>query len=152
MDAASRQRRIGILNVVAALVLVCAFWTLYVPHTTPYKNYFKNRKLKETLQAIKPPAGAQVDNISTWNPGDTVSATGYYFSNLQPEALKSHYLAEFARHGFVYKREVKYQDSQTSLMSLEFCAPGYGATLNLPKRDMSRPFYTVVLYPRGAAC
>jgi hypothetical protein len=149
MDAASRQRRIGRLSVIAALVVVCAFWTFYVPRSTLYKNYSQERKLKETLQAIKPPPGTQGGNVTTSHTGDAVLAMGIYFSNLHPEPLKSYYVDEFARHGFVYKGEVTSPDSQKSV---KFCAPGYVATLSLPKQDMSLPLYTIVLYPSGAAC
>lgn len=150
MDPVRKQRRSGILIVIAVLVVVCAFWLVVVPHSKPYLAYKEERQLKERLQAIKPPAGAAVLTINTINVGDMRFAIGNYLTESTTEAVREHYMQEFARHAFIFKGENNTKESQTSL---NFCNSGYVAELVFSKGDIRPPkTYTIFLHRQGATC
>ena len=150
MDPARKERRIGTLSVIAVLVVVCVFWLVVVPHSKPYLSYKEERHVKEMLQAIVPPAGAKVLTLSAINVGNMQIAIGNYLTDSTTEAVREHYVQEFARHAFVFKGENNTKESQTSL---NFCNSSYMAELVFSKTDISAfKTYTIFLHRQGAPC
>jgi hypothetical protein len=150
MDPARKPRRNGILIVFAVLVVVGAFWLVVVPHSKPYLAYKEERQLKEILQAIKPPAGTAVLTIRPMHVGDMQFAIGNYLTDSTSEAVRDHYMQEFALHAFTFKGESSPDESQTSL---NFCNSGYVAELVFSKADIRpRRTYTIFLHRQGATC
>jgi hypothetical protein len=149
MDPVRKQRRITIASVIAVFVVVCGFWAVFIFHTQAYKTYRRETKLKETLQAIKPPSGATVVNISTSNHEGFVFGAGVYSLDSEFDKVKSHYLDEFPRHGFVYKGD----RTQESQLSVDFCAPDYDAVLVNPMKTEARPrIYMIMINWKDTSC
>jgi hypothetical protein len=149
MDPVRKQRRITIASLVTVVVVICGFWTVFMSHTQTYKIYRRETKLKETLQAIKPPSGATVITITTSNHEGFVSGAGVYLFDSEFDKVKSHYLDEFPRHGFIYKGDRK----QESQLSVDFCTPDYDAMLISPvKTGVGPRIYTVMINWRDTPC
>jgi hypothetical protein len=150
MDPARKERRIGSVSVIAVLVVVCAFWLVFVPRSKRHGSYKEERELKQMLQAIQPPAGAKATNISAIHFEDMhVIAVGAYLTDSTNEMVKAHYMQEFPRHAFVFKGENNKKESQTSL---NFCSPSYMAELVFSQAE-SRPMtYTIFLHRQGTPC
>jgi len=148
MDPVRKQRRNGILIVIAVLVAVGAWWLLFVPRTSRYRDYKREAQLKAVLQSIQPPAGTKVLDITTLH----FIAMSSYLANTEFENVKAHYLKEFTRHGFVYKGEENKPGSQPSL---HFCAPHYDAVLS-PfqhlKSDTQMMIYTITIIWKDTPC
>jgi hypothetical protein len=148
MDAVRKQRHSGALSVVASLALVCAFW-LVAPRTKQYKAYKDRWELQAGLRAITTPAGTHVIDSRTMYMGDSWIAGRIYSTDSQLDRVKSHYMQEFPRHGFVFKEEATSKESETSL---RFCARAYEASLVFGK-PADRPLtYAIFLRRRDTAC
>jgi hypothetical protein len=128
MDPARKQRRNGILIVIAVLVVVGAFWIVFVPHTKLYRAYKSESKIKERLQTIKPPAAARLVEINTSHVGGWPMATGMYSTESDSDSMKTHYKEEFARHGFTFKTEDL--DPKYGTKSIYFSSSEYDADLS----------------------
>src|SRR5258708_26728818 len=110
MDPVNKQRRNGILVVAAVLVVVCVWWMVFVPYARRYKADKSEAKLKETIQAIMPLAGARTHSVTTERltvgRGYNVvllTARGIYSTTSDCASVKNHYKEEFARHGFTLR-------------------------------------------------
>jgi hypothetical protein len=148
MDPARKQRRNGILTVVGVLMVVCAFWTVLVPRTERYKSYKQEANLKKTLRAITLPAGAEVILINSTHDEDVWTAMGMYSADSRVDIVKSHYMQEFARHGFVYKGD----DTTESQTFSKFCAPAYQAILVSGKAERHPLVYSIFLIRKDTTC
>jgi hypothetical protein len=136
IESVRRQSRTGLWVVIAVLVVVGTFWALRIAQSQRFQTYVREVRLKQRLRAIKPPPGARVENISTFHLESIVVGTGLYSSDLEFDKVKSHYLGEFARHGFVYKGDTV-QDSQ---VQVNFCTPDYHATVSPTLEARSRRY------------
>lgn len=128
MELESKQRRNGILIVIAVLVAVCGWWTIFVPHTKQYRAYKSESEIKGKLQTVQPPVGARLVEISTSHIAGWPMATGTYSSDSDCNTVKTYYKDEFARHGFTFRDEKLNSKSETKFVF--FSAPGYDAGLS----------------------
>lgn len=141
MDPARKNRRIGIVSVVAALVLVCLWWTV-APRTEVYKKHERNAKVKDALRSINPPPKTSVD-IDIIPFGEDILVTGTYVSELDCEGLKRYYKEQFPKHGFAYKGDT--EGSGIQLSSMVFSGPEYEASLACVGSNTPRHLYTIML-------
>ena len=127
-----RKSRSGVISVIVALVAVGVFWLIFLFGREAYKTYKSEGDLKKTLQTIQPPPGAKLVSIKSQHQGSVTgpvpTATATYSIDSQFDKVREHYLAEFARHGFVHTRDDKSAGGQ---INVQFCAPGYLATLDI---------------------
>src|SRR5262249_18335939 len=123
------------------------FW-LIVPHNQQHKDDQSGIKIKEVLQAIQPPDGATVLVLSADHVGDAWSVVGLYSTDLKIETLRTHYMQEFSRHGFVYNGEDNSKESQ----SFKFCKAGYFASLSFSKPERHPHMYTIFLNQSDGTC
>ena len=144
MEPASKQRRTGILIVIAVLVVVCGWWASFVPLSKQYRMYKREIKLRETLLGIKPPVGTKVKSITSWHLEDIEAASGSYSIDSNFDIVEAHYKQEFPRHGFVYQKEDSTQEVRTSV----FCAPDYEAVLS-PLKSKGHPLNYIILIHRN---
>jgi len=143
MDPARTQRRNGILIVIAVLVVVCAFWIVFVPHTKPYRAYKSESKIKEKLQTIKTPAAARLVEINTSHVGGWPMATGMYSTESDSDSVKTYYKEEFARHGFTFKTEDL--DPKNGTKSVYFSSSEYDADLSFfPPRGRTLDYMIIL--------
>jgi hypothetical protein len=149
MDAARKESRRGIAIVTAVLVVVCVWWLLFLPRTELYKNYKQKADLEKTLRAVRPPDGAAVLGINTTSVGSASWAMGNYVTSSGFDTVRSHYMQEFPRHGFVYQRQEASKESQDGL---RFCAPGYKAHLLFIGEQGWVHTYTIVLIRKDGPC
>jgi hypothetical protein len=151
MDQARKKDRRGIAIFIAVLVVVCAWWLLFVPRTEVYKNYKEESDLKRTLRAIAPPAGATLKETHALRfPAPVgVILVASYVAPSGLDGVESHYKQEFPRHGFVYQPKAIADDSD---FGLRFCAPGYDAKLGPPRTDGHLLTYLILLQRRDGPC
>ena len=143
MEPASKQRRSGILIVIAVLAVVGAFWVFFVPHTKLYRAYKDQAKVKEKLQTVKPPAGARIVEIRTSYVAGWPEATGTYSAESDCDSVKMYYKDEFARHGFTFRDEDQNSKSETKFVF--FSAPGYDAGLScFPPRGRTLDYMIIL--------
>jgi hypothetical protein len=158
MESASKQRRHGVIIVIIVLIVVCVWWAVFSPLPWKYQAYRRETKIKETLQAVKPP-GANVIGVTTLQLGDHPQAVGVYSVNSEFEEVKAHYIKEFVRHGFVYKGE----DTEELISATEngrkvpskgfrFCAPDFGAFLAPMPPDTHPVTYMVLIKWKDTKC
>jgi len=76
-----------------------------------------------------------------------VTGTGVYSSDLQFDKVKSHYLGEFARRGFIYQGDTV----KGSQVDAHFCGPDYRATLS-PIPGPSPHLYIVFVDRKYGPC
>ena len=145
-----RKRRSGVAVVIFVLVVVGAFWLLVITHTSQYQAYRREADLKKTLQAIQPPAGAKRIDIIITGAGEFRGWTAIeaYSSDLTADVVKSHYMQEFPRRGFIYRSE----STKKSQTSLDFCSARYGATLTFTDPEVLPHLYFINLSRRHGPC
>jgi hypothetical protein len=149
MDPARKKGRRDIAPVGAVLVVVFAFWLVFFPRTELYKNYKQKADLERTLRAVRPPDGAAVLGIQTTSIGSASWTMGNYVTSSGFDTVRSHYMQEFPRHGFVYQRQEASKESQDGL---RFCAPGYKAHLLSTGEQGWVHTYTIVLIRNDRPC
>lgn len=143
MDPLRKQRRNGIPIVMAVLVVVGAFWIVFVPHTKLYRAYKSESKIKGKLQTIKPPAAARLIEISTSHVAGWPMATGMYSTESDCDSVKTYYKEEFARHGFTFKTEDL--DPKYGTKSVYFSSPEYNAGLSFfPPRGRTLDYMIIL--------
>jgi hypothetical protein len=138
----------------AVLVVVCVWWAVFVPQIKQYEIHKREAKLKETLQAIMPPAGTRTGSVTTDHltvgGGYNVvllTATGVYSTTSDCESVKSHYKEGFARHGFTLRTQGK--DARVDPNGISFSTPDCDASVHctaLPTQiSIDTVIYTVTL-------
>ncbi|HEV7552036.1 MAG TPA: hypothetical protein VGP65_10140 [Candidatus Angelobacter sp.] len=143
MDQPSKQRRTGVLILIAVLLVVCAWWAIFAPHTKRYRAYKSESKIKEKLQTVKLPAGARLVEISASHAAGWPMATGAYSTESDCDSVKTYYKEEFARHGFTFRDEDQKSKSETKFVF--FSAPGYDAGLScFPPRGRSLDYMIIL--------
>jgi hypothetical protein len=141
MRAVGTERRIEVLAVVSALVVVGIFWIIALPRTEYYKQYQREKKVKQRLREIAPTANADVEINVLYSRQGTIAIMGIYVSDANCAAVKTHYQKEFIKHGFTYMGEVNYSTPPNP--SSTFSAPEYDAILTCSKTDTPRHSYTI---------
>lgn len=148
MDPVRKERRIGVVSIVAALLVVVAFWVFVVPRSSWYQTYKLEAPAKRKMRELRPPSGVETLLVSSGHIGDLVHVTAAYRTDRDFEAIKSHYLKEMPLHGLTFVKE-KITPQQTSEL---FCASGYEVEVvcSSPARTPhSSVFYTVFLNNRN---
>lgn len=125
MDATSKVRRTGLISLVAALVLVAAFWGVYAARHRPRKPR-SAEELVEQLKTISPPEGSQrIGSIGPIHQDYYQLAVSIYGTDSSCETIAAYYKKEFARHGFVPKPR---DDGKPESEAISFCGhETYGA-------------------------
>ena len=141
MEAAGTERRIGLLSVVASLVVVGIFWTIALPRTEYYKKYQREKKVKEALREIAPPAGTDVEIDVLYSRRERIILMGTYVTDAHCAAVKTHYREEFTEHGFTYVGEINHSTPPNP--SSEFSGPDYTASLTCNETNTPRRLYTI---------
>jgi hypothetical protein len=141
MEAAGTERRIGLLAVVASLVVVGIFWTIALPRTEYYKKYQREKKVKQALREIVPPAGTDVKIDVLYSRQKRIILMGTYVSDAHCAAVKTHYREEFTKHGFTYMGEIN--NSTPPNPSSTFSAREYDASLTCNETNTPRCLYTI---------
>ena len=149
MDLKLKQSRRGIAMFITVLVVVAVWWLVFFPRTELYKNNKQKADLERTLRAVRPPDGAAVLGINTTSVGSASLAMGDYVTSSGFDTVRSHYMQEFPRHGFVYQRQEASKESQDGL---RFCAPGYKAHLLSTAEKGWVHTYTIVLIRKDGPC
>jgi hypothetical protein len=159
MDPAQQERRIGILTVILALLVVVVFWMLY-PHKWPFSSEgrgdapgteAREAELKKALEDIPPPPGDEPGRLETLHfPGtDRLAVTGIYSTKSGCASLETHYKEEFARRGFTFTGTQ--QPSNNVDRALSFSSPNYDARLTCTNTAGSfRPYFIVIWSNAGA--
>ena len=121
-----------------------------------YKRYVVKTKLIWLLKDITPPANTTTMDIRattmklppTRTTDDVAFALGQYITTEDLDAVKHHYLVEFPRHKFIYKREARQHNGD---VDITFCRTGYVATLNLTSNPEIKgmKIYTIFLVKSG---
>ena len=163
MDPAQQERRIGILTVILALLVVVVFWMLY-PHKWPFSSEgrgarpgteAREARAKTTLENIRPLPGDEPGRIETLNfPGtNQLAVTGIYSTKSDCATLEAHYKEEFAKHGFTYAgtdESSTNESSRTKRGALSFSSRDYGATLSCTETAGSiRPYFIIMWSKAG---
>jgi len=141
MEAAGTERRKGLLAVVASLVVVGIFWTIALPRTEYYKKYQREKKVKEALREIAPPAGTDVEIDVLYSRRERIILMGTYVTDAHCAAVKTHYREEFTKHGFTYMGEIN--ESTPPNPSSTFSAPEYDVSLTCNETSTPRRLYMI---------
>ena len=129
MNHITREKRIGLLSVVAALVLIAGWWLLLMPALSKYKVHRQEASLKDKLGSIKPPAGVKPGDISVTRLAQFgyISATRLDPATSDCVSGEMYYRNEFTNAGFGYDGEKL--DPKQHTKTLSFAGQGYGASL-----------------------
>ena len=129
MDFASKERRIGLLSVVAALVLIAVWWLLLKPAVSKYKVHRQEAALKDKLGSIRPPAGRKPGDITITRLPQFgyISATRFDPAELDCIAGELYYRNEFTNAGFGYDGEKV--DPKQHTKTLSFAGQDFGASV-----------------------
>ena len=141
MEPAGTQRRIGLISLTASLALVGIFWSVALPRTEYYKKYQREKKVKEALRAIAPPAGTDVEIDVLYSRQERIILMGTYVTDAHCAAVKTHYREEFTKHGFTYMGEIN--NSTPPNPSSTFSAREYDASLTCNETNTPRRLYTI---------
>lgn len=151
IEPVRRQSRTGLWIVISVLLVVVAFWAWRLTQSQRFQGYIYEVQLKRTLRTINPPPGAKVESIIA-NHSDIygysiVYGAGIYSSDLEFDKVKSHYLGEFARRGFIYQGDTV----KDTRVEVHFCAADYRATLS-PASGPSQHLYMIFLERNNGPC
>jgi hypothetical protein len=148
MERLSKDERIGLISIVAALIAVVAWWTLLVPGISKYKTYRHKANLKAKLQSIRPPAGIQSGNVQVVDFPEAHYITAIRFDVGQRDCIASgtHYRNEFAKAGFGYNGEQI--DSEKHTRSFSFAASDYHADVTCQEEQSGVFIYAVTMTPQ----
>jgi hypothetical protein len=150
IEPVRRRNRTGLGIAITVLVVVCAFWALRITQSQRFQTYIREVRLKQTLRAIKPPPGGKVLLTET-DPGPYgfVSGSAVFSCDREFDKVKSHYLKEFARRGFVYQGDTV----KDSRVQANFCATDYRATLKpMLEASPSERIYFIHIFWTNAPC
>jgi hypothetical protein len=145
MDYQRKQRRIGVLIVILCLLIV-VLWRMYSPTALQAYRYHREEAiLRHVMQEIHPPPETATVGVQAMRTEGHVVLISIYSSPSNGESVKSHYIQEFARHGYTY------QKADGASMTANFCAPGYRASLN--RVDPTGPqFYFISINVNSNPC
>ena len=149
MNHIAREQRIGLLSVVAALVLIAAWWLLLMPAVSKYKAHRQEARLKDKLGSIGPPTGNKPGEIQiTRLPKfDYMSVTRLDAAKLDCISGGMYYRNEFTKAGFAYDGEKV--DPKQNTKTLSFAGQGYGASVlcgGLPEVQSDLHIYVIEIW------
>jgi len=129
MNHITREQRIGLLSMVAALVLIAGWWLLLMPAFSKYKVHRQEARLKDKLGSIRPPAGGKPSDIHITRVPQFgfMSATRLVSAELDCISGETYYKNEFTNSGFGYDGEKV--DPKQHTKTLSFAGQGYGASV-----------------------
>ncbi len=145
MGSLLRQRRNGILLVVAVLGIVGVWWAFFFPHTKQYRVRKNEAIVKEKLKKIQPPPGAKLVELSTSHRQGWPEAMADYSVDSDCASVKTYYKDEFARQGFAFKDEYKSSQSSPEPDSLFYSDQDYDAGMSCTSSEKQPRSYMIIL-------
>ena len=147
MNGQNTQSRTVLPIVLVVLGIVLIWWLWIWPHTSVSKAHRREAELKEKLQSIRPPDGAQSRDIQIMRgeKTDYISAMRIDFGKADCVAGGTHYRKEFANAGFGYNGEQVDEKQKTRTFS--FAASDYHAKVFCQQMLPEASFYAVTVSP-----
>ena len=145
MGSLLRQRRNGILLVVAVLGIVGVWWAFFFPHTKQYRVRKNEAIVKEKLKNIQPPPGAKLVELSTSHRQGWPEAMADYSIDSDCASLKTYYKEEFARQGLTFKQEYKSLQSAPEPDSLFYSDQDYSVGMSCDSSEKQPRTYMIIL-------
>jgi len=148
MEQHGKVRRWDWWIIAVTLLIVCAWW-IAPGALRAYQRHREESSLRQVLRAIEPPPKTQALGVQIIPVGRHVGLVAVYSSESDGESIKSHYMEEFARHGFAYQ---KARDANSTSTAFNFCAPGYRASLSPMNIDVGQQLYFVSMSRDNTPC
>ena len=150
MNGQSTQSRtvLPILLVVLGIVLI---WWLWIwPHTSISKAHRREAEMKEKLQSIRTPDGAQSRDIRIMRgeKNEYIFATRFDFGKADCVAGGMHYRKEFANAGFGYNGEQVDEKQKTRTFS--FAGSDYQGNVACQQILPEASFYAITMWSQRA--
>lgn len=143
-----KERRIGWISIVAVLVFIGAFWSLYVIRHRPKKPR-STAELVEELKTFKVPQGAKNIYITPMQIKQPQTVVGVFSADSSCQTISSYYKQEFARHRFVFQPR---DDEKPEAVQMSFCGHGTHGGFTCKPSDSAPQYYVVTLWWPGDSC
>jgi hypothetical protein len=144
--AAERQRQLAAPILLLVLGVVFIWWIWIWPHIWLSKHH-REAKLREKLQNIRPPAGAEAGDVQMLHfSGFNMAAMRVDAGQRDCIAIGTHYRNEFAKAGFGYNGEQI--DSEKHTKTFSFAASDYQARVTCQEVQPDVFIYGVSITPQ----